>query len=103
MKIAMIGLRGIPAKSGGVETVVENLAPLLVKKGCEVTVYCRKQYCEERPVEYKGVKLIYLPSINTKHFEAISHTMLSTFHASFKDYMCRLTLRMPSFQSVCIG
>ena len=45
MKIAMIGLRGIPAKSGGVENVVENLAPLLVKLGAEVTVYCRNPYC----------------------------------------------------------
>ncbi len=86
MKIAMIGLRGIPAKSGGVEVVVENLAPLLVRSGAEVTVYCRTPYCKERPKEYKGVKLRYLPTINTKHTEAIVHTFLSTMDVMFRRY-----------------
>jgi glycosyltransferase involved in cell wall biosynthesis len=86
MKIAMIGLRGIPAKSGGVEVVVENLAPLLVKLGAEVTVYCRTQYCEKRPDVWKGVKLRYLPTINTKHTEAIVHTGISSMDALFRGY-----------------
>lgn len=86
MKIAMIGLRGIPGKSGGVENVVENLAPLLVKLGHEVTVYCRKSYCDERPKSFKGVKLKYLPSINTKFTESITHTFLSTSSTMFKKY-----------------
>ncbi|HJX05513.1 MAG TPA: glycosyltransferase family 4 protein [Candidatus Nanoarchaeia archaeon] len=86
MKIAMIGLRGIPAKSGGVENVVEHLAPLLVELGCEVTVYCRKPYCKERPKEFKGVKLRYLPTINTKNTEALVHSFLSTFDVMFRKY-----------------
>jgi glycosyltransferase involved in cell wall biosynthesis len=86
MKVAMIGLRGIPAKSGGVEHVVENLAPRLVKLGAEVTVFCRTPYCKDRPEEYKGVKLKYLPTINTKHLEAITHSKLATFNSLFKDY-----------------
>ncbi len=86
MRIAMIGLRGIPAKSGGVEHVVENLAPLLVKLGAEVTVYCRTPYCKERPKTWKGVRLRYLPTINTKHFEAITHTILCTFDSIFRRY-----------------
>jgi len=86
MKVAMIGLRGIPAKSGGVETVVENLAPLLVKLGCEVTVYCRNPYCKERPKMFKGVKLRYLPSINIKIGESISHSTFSTFDVLFRKY-----------------
>ena len=49
MKIAMIGLRGIPATSGGVEVVVENLSVNLAKLGEEITVYCRNPYCEKRP------------------------------------------------------
>jgi hypothetical protein len=32
MRVAMIGLRGIPALSGGIETAVHNLAPELVKQ-----------------------------------------------------------------------
>jgi glycosyltransferase involved in cell wall biosynthesis len=86
MKVAMIGLRGIPAKSGGVEVVVENLSVELVRLGADVTVYCRTPYCKERPKEYKGVKLRYLTTINTKNTEAFVHTFLSTFDAIFKDY-----------------
>lgn len=86
MRVAMIGLRGIPAKSGGVENVVEHLAPLLVKEGCEVTVYCRNPYCKERLKEFKGVKLRYLPTINTKHTEALVHSFLATCDALFRDY-----------------
>jgi len=86
MKLAMIGLRGIPAKSGGVENVIEALAPRLVKLGMEVTVYCRNPYCKEKPKEYKGVKLKYLPTLNTKHTEAIIHTKLSSLNAMFSNY-----------------
>lgn len=86
MKIAMIGLRGIPAKSGGVENVVEHLAPLLVELGADVTVYCRKPYCKERPMSFKGVKLKYLPALNLRETEALSHSLFSSFNALFKDY-----------------
>jgi glycosyltransferase involved in cell wall biosynthesis len=86
MKIAMIGLRGIPAKSGGVENVVENLAPLLVKLGADVTVYCRNPYCKDRPKEFKGVKLKYLPTLNLRETEVLVHSALSSFNALFKDY-----------------
>jgi glycosyltransferase involved in cell wall biosynthesis len=86
MKLAMIGLRGIPAKSGGVENVVEHLAPLLVELGAEVTVYCRNPYCKERPSSFKGVKLKYLPTLNLRETEALSHSLLSSFNAMFKDY-----------------
>lgn len=82
----MIGLRGIPAKSGGIEVVIEHLAPLLVKLGIEVTVYCRNPYCKEKPTSFKGVKLRYLPTINTKYTEALSHSFLATFDALFRDY-----------------
>ena len=80
-KVAMIGLRGIPSKDGGVEVAVGELAPRLVSLGLKVVVYCRNPYVQSRPKKYKGVELIYLPTINNKHFEAFIHTMLSTLHA----------------------
>jgi len=86
MRVAMIGLRGIPAKSGGVEVVVENLAPLLVELGADVTVYCRTPYCDERPKEYKSVKLKYLPTINSKFTEAFVHSFLATMNAMFAGF-----------------
>ena len=41
MKIAIMGIRGIPANYGGFETFIEEMAPRLVEKGHDVTVYGR--------------------------------------------------------------
>ena len=78
MKIAMIGQRGIPATSGGAETCVEHLASALVARGHEVVVYCRANYTRRNiPRIYRGIQLRILPSIPTKHLDALSHTAFS--------------------------
>ena len=41
MKIAIMGIRGIPANYGGFETFAEELSTRLVERGHEVTVYGR--------------------------------------------------------------
>ncbi|MGV8141090.1 MAG: glycosyltransferase family 4 protein [Candidatus Woesearchaeota archaeon] len=86
MKIAMIGLRGIPGVSGGVENVVENLAPRLAKLGHDVTVYCRNPYCKDKVKTFKDVNLRYLPCINVKVGETLSHSMLASMDVLFKKY-----------------
>ena len=78
MKIYFIGQKGIPAIYGGVERHVEELATRLAREGHEVFVYCRNHYTPANLQEYKGVKLIHLPSIKTKHLDAITHTFLAT-------------------------
>ncbi len=85
MRIAMIGQKGIPARSGGVERHVEELATRLAASGHEVFVYCRKQYGKEakNPEAYKGVRLVYVPTIQTKHLDAIVGTFLASIHALF--------------------
>ncbi len=86
-RIAMIGLRGIPACDGGVEVAVSELAPRLVELGADVTVYARKSYQGSAArSDYRGVRIKTLPTINTKHLEAIVHTFLSTLHATFHGY-----------------
>lgn len=86
MKIAFIGQKGIPARSGGVEKHVEEVAVRMAQLGHEVFVYVRDNYTEKKLQEYKGVKLIHLPSIRTKHLDAISHTLLASLHAIFTRY-----------------
>jgi glycosyltransferase involved in cell wall biosynthesis len=81
LSIAMIGTRGLPASYGGVEVAVEALSRELVRRGHQVAVYGRSAYCDPKLHELDGVEQITLPQINTKHLEAISHTMLSTLHA----------------------
>ncbi|MFH0840586.1 MAG: glycosyltransferase family 4 protein [bacterium] len=82
MKIAFIGQKGIPSIGGGVERYVEDLSTHLVAYGHEAIVYTRKHYTPEHRVNFKGVKLVSLPSINTKHLDAITHTIVATIHAS---------------------
>jgi len=49
----------------------------LAARGHQVAVYCR-----ERPREpvYRGVRLLYLPTIRHKYFDTMAHTFLSTLH-----------------------
>ena len=56
MKIAFIGQKGIPAKSGGVEKHVEEIAIRLFEKGNDVFVYVRNNYTPKDLIEYKGIK-----------------------------------------------
>ncbi len=85
MRIIFIGQKGIPATSGGVEKHVEDLAVRLVADGHDVFAYTRKNYTPSTLKEYKGVKLISLPSVNSKHFDAISHTFLASLDIVFRQ------------------
>jgi glycosyltransferase involved in cell wall biosynthesis len=81
MRIAMIGLRGIPATYGGVERAVEELSAQLVDRGHEVTVYARSAYSNADVHEHRGVRVVHLPQVNTKHLEAASHSAVAMAHA----------------------
>src|ERR1051326_398489 len=67
LRIAIFGGRGIPSTYSGTETFFIELAPRLVERGHDVIVYCRKTLFKERPPVYKGVRLIYTSSIETKN------------------------------------
>ena len=86
MKIAHIGSKGIPAQAGGIERHIEELSTRLAASGHEVFVYCRKHYTNYKEKNYKGINLIYLPSIRTKNLETISHTFLATLDALGRNY-----------------
>ena len=77
LRIAMLGSRGIPHTYSGYEVFIGEVGPRLVERGHEVTVYCRKSLFRERPKTHKGVHLIYLPSIETKTMETLTHTLVS--------------------------
>jgi glycosyltransferase involved in cell wall biosynthesis len=85
MKIAMVGSRGIPVTYSGVETSIQEIAPRLVDKGHEITVYARNYY-PDIPDSFKGVAVKKLPSLNTKHFDTLTHAFLSTIHTLKEPY-----------------
>lgn len=84
MRIFYIGQKGIPTVTGGVERHVEELSVRLAGLGHDVYAYTRYNYSDKNLKSYKNVNLIPLPSIPTKHFDAISHTFLAVLDVSFR-------------------
>lgn len=80
-RIALMGSRGIPAQYSGFETFYEQLAVRLAARGHDVTVYNRSGHHAEVQKSYKGVRVVTLPTIRTKHLETLTHTFLSLIHA----------------------
>ena len=86
----MIGHKFIPSRDGGVEVVVSNLAPRLTETGYDVTCYNRtgKQFRKMRkegtlPREYRGVHLIWTPTINRRGLAAVTSSVMATVMVSF--------------------
>jgi glycosyltransferase involved in cell wall biosynthesis len=77
VRIAILGTRGIPANYGGFETFAEELSIRLAARGHDVVVYCRERHDF---AEYRGVRLVSLPTIHHKYFDTLAHTFLSTLH-----------------------
>lgn len=75
LRVALIGDRGIPARYSGFSTLIEEIATrLAAEHGMDVTVYCRKQYFDAHPAEYRGVKLRYHHAPGGKSFESLLHS-----------------------------
>lgn len=86
MKIAIMGIRGIPANYGGFETFAENLATRLVSLGHEVTVYGRSNIIDYSEKYYKGVRIKILPTISHKYLDTVVHTFVCMMNSFFIKY-----------------
>jgi len=84
MRIAMIGIKAIPARFGGFETAVDELSRGLVKSGHEVVVYNRAGMSDYPERLYEGVELVTLPTLRSKNLSTIAHALLSTLHVAFR-------------------
>lgn len=80
LKIAFLGVKGIPSKSG-TERVAEAIINRLSDVH-EITVYCDPDYTP-RGTEIQGVKLIWIPTLKGKHLRATSLDILGALHALF--------------------
>ena len=78
VKIAIVGLKGIPAKWGGIEKYVEEVGKRLVKRGHEVTVFGSRWFCQDYSNKtYKGINIRRLPVINLQATDALSNAFLA--------------------------
>lgn len=80
MTIAMIGQKGLPARSGGIERHVETLALGLASRGHRVVVFGRAWYVGGA-VAPSGVEQIITKGIRTKHLDAITHGLTALWRA----------------------
>ena len=77
MKIAVIGIVGVPASYGGFETLVENL---IEDDTCSYTVYCSASHYSEKSANHKNARLVYLP-LRANGLQSIIYDVFSLFHA----------------------
>jgi len=86
MRIAYIGLKGLPGTFSGIETHVHELGKRLVLRGHEVTAYVRPQYTPREIREDAGIRLRHIPTIKSKHLDASVHSFLSAVHSISASY-----------------
>lgn len=79
MKIAILGIRGVPAKYGGLETCAEEIGARLAERGHEVLCYCRPGE-DEHLDTYRGIKRINLPSLRYTITDTYTHSLLACLH-----------------------
>lgn len=84
VRVAFIGGRGVVSKYSGIESYYEQAGSELARLGHEVTAYCRS-YFTPPGKEHRGMRVLRLPTLRTKHLETVVHTLLSTVHAMFSD------------------
>ncbi|QRM33400.1 glycosyltransferase family 4 protein [Microvirga sp. VF16] len=86
MKICVLGLRGMPHVSGGIEMHCEQLFPRLKKRRPEdqFTVIGRRSYCPNNVSEFDGVRIVALAHARGKYLETISNALIGLLYARFR-------------------
>jgi glycosyltransferase involved in cell wall biosynthesis len=86
MRIAYIGLKGLPGTYSGIETHVHELGTRLARRGHEVFAYVRPQYTPRHVQNDGGIRLVHLPTVPTKHLDATIHSFLAALHGVLMKY-----------------
>jgi glycosyltransferase involved in cell wall biosynthesis len=90
MRVAIIGTRGIPNHYGGFEQFTEYIAPMLVDRGYDVTVYNSSLH-PYKGTHWKGVRII------TRHDPEAS---LGTIGQFVYDFNCIMDARRRRFDII---
>jgi glycosyltransferase involved in cell wall biosynthesis len=101
MKIVMLGIRGVPARYGGLETCAEEIGRRLAARGHEVICYCRKGSPDDALTEFMGIKRIVLPALKGKTTETYSHSLYACLHVVSQQPDVILAFN-PAISTLCI-
>lgn len=81
--LRILGIRGIPAQHGGLETFTERLALYLVSQGWKVTVYCQSsEHAGFHEEIWNGIRLVHVPVSLKSAWGTVLFDAKSTFHAA---------------------
>lgn len=84
MRIAVIGAKGLPPRQGGIEHHCAGLYPKIVEKGHSVDFFARSSYVDSswgNQYDYKGVRIISLPSLNDGGTDAFMNSAVAALVA----------------------
>lgn len=91
--ICMLGHKRIPSREGGIEVVVEELSIRMVSLGHKVVCYNRrghhvsgKEFDAKKIIEYNGVQIKTVPTINQKGLAAMSSSFFGAIMSAFGKY-----------------
>ena len=82
MKIAVLGVRGIPNVQGGVETHAEHLYGRLAQLGCDIEVIVRTPFVPAGLTHTGPIRLRRIWSPSRPGFEALIHSLLGVLYAA---------------------
>jgi glycosyltransferase involved in cell wall biosynthesis len=83
--VFVIGPRGFPNVQGGIEKYSEELYKRLAKyDDVEITALAISRYYENKIKDWKGIKFIYIKSLNSKNFEKIFYGFIASIITIFK-------------------
>lgn len=80
LKLSIIGSVGIPARYGGWETLIENLADHIGNK-FEVTIFCSSKIYKKKVKKYKNCHLVYI-NLLPNGFQSIFYDALSLYKSN---------------------
>ena len=89
MKIAVIGVKGLPANQGGIEHYCQALYPRIVAQGHTVDLYARSSYIKESwlaTYKHEGVRVICLPSLPLRGLDALTNSGLAALVCALRGY-----------------
>ena len=81
MKIAVMGHKRIPSNEGGIEVVVGELVSRMADRGHSLTVYNRYTGDKSPASEYKGIKLVDIPTFKASTLNAFVYSVLAMVRA----------------------
>ena len=76
IKVAVIGIQGVPAHYGGFESLVENLIGKNCPSNVQYTIFCSSSDYKEKRQFYKGARLKYIP-MHANGIHSIPYDILS--------------------------